>query len=74
MNIDLTREEISAISEDCEGILEGIHLPQNDCDDVAKCPLEHFRESGNSGDDLEREVNMRQGLIAKLDAAVRTKE
>jgi hypothetical protein len=64
MQVDLTREEISAIAEDQEAFLQSIHSSQEECEDMAQCPVDHFdNEDGG-------EVLMRQTLIKKLDTAL----
>ncbi|MBN1567967.1 MAG: hypothetical protein JXA73_08975 [Acidobacteria bacterium] len=67
MQIDLTREEISAIAEDCEAYLESIHVPPvSECEDLTQCPEDHFDNDG-----FPNEVPMRQALLKKLDKALR---
>jgi hypothetical protein len=66
-NDGLTREEISLIAEDCEVALKSFHVGRiEECEDVAKCPPDHF-DWGDSKD----ETLLRQNLLKKLDQLVR---
>lgn len=67
-SIELTREEISLIAEDCECALETIHVNEDgeDCEDFAFCPMWHFPD-----EDDTKTIEMRQALLKKLEAAIR---
>jgi len=57
--IELTREEIETIAEDCFGELESTHIGGLECEQIETCPADHF--------DIEDPVvRLRQDLIRKL--------
>jgi hypothetical protein len=60
--VDLSKEEIDTIIDDCISFLESNHTGQiEECGEMSDCPAFHF-------DEQEAEVVLRQVLIRKLEA------